>query len=95
METNSISQTWRRSLRTLAAIVFIAGIGAWLASGARVGWTQTSTVAMQRDEITGIDYPVRQAAFVAGVEVPVLASALAATFAAASFIPRRATTVRA
>jgi hypothetical protein len=44
---------------------------------------------MQHDEITGIDYPVRHAAFVAGLEVPLLAAVIAATLGGASFIRRR------
>lgn len=78
-------------LRGAAVAIFVAGLGVWLASGARLGWTQTSAVAMQRDEITGIDYPVRRAAFIAGVEVPLLGAVVAAGLAALSVLPRRAT----
>lgn len=77
-------------LRGAAVAIFVAGLGVWLASGARLGWTQTSAVAMQRDEITGIDYPVRRAAFIAGVEVPLLGAVVAAGLAALSVLPRRA-----
>ena len=78
-----------RTLRSSAVALLIAGLGVWVATGTRIGWTQTSAVTMQRDEITGIDYPVRRAAFIAGVEVPLLAVAVAAALAGVSFIPRR------
>jgi len=78
-----------RGLRAAAVVLFLAGLGIWAAAGARVGWTQTSTVAMQRDEITGIDYPVRRAAFLPGVEVPLAATALAALLASLSLIRPR------
>lgn len=86
-----------RSLRAAALAVLVAGVGTWLFHGARLGWTQTSVVTLQRDDITGIDFPVRQPAFVPGVEVPLLATATAAVFGALSLIAqrRRARPVRA
>jgi hypothetical protein len=81
-------------LRAAAVAVFLAGLGLWLAHGARLGWTQTSVVTMQRDEITGIDYPVRSDGFVAGVEVPAVGLAAAGALVALSFLPRRGTTRR-
>ena len=76
-------------LSRIALGVFVAGTSIGIAAGARVGWTQTNIVAMHHDEITGIDYPVRQAAFRPGVEVPLLASATAATLAGIAGIARR------
>jgi hypothetical protein len=78
-----------RGLRASALVLFLAGFGVWIAGGARVGWTQTSSVTMQRDEITGIDYPVRRAAFLPGVEVPLAATAVAALLASLSLIRPR------
>lgn len=78
-----------RGLRAAALILFLAGLGVWIAGGARVGWTQTSSVTLQRDEITGIDYPVRRAAFLPGVEVPLAAAAFAAVLAGLSLIRPR------
>lgn len=88
----STSSRSTRALRGAAAAIFLAGIGVWAFGGARIGWTQTSTVTMQRDDITGIDYPVRQAGFVPGVEVPLLATGLALALAGVTFLarPRRA-----
>jgi hypothetical protein len=83
------SSRFTRGLRGAAAAVLLAGIGVWAFGGAHIGWTQTSTVSIQRDDITGIDYPVRQAGFVPGVEVPLLATAVAAALAGLSFFARR------
>ena len=60
-------------LRVLAAALAVGGVGVWLATGAHRGWTRTSEVEIRRDEITGIDYPVRREKFTAGIEIPVAA----------------------
>jgi hypothetical protein len=73
----------------------ILGIGAWVATGARLGWTQTSTVTLQHDAITGIVYPVRQPAFIAGIEIPLLGTAVAAVLATVSTLYGRAAAGRA
>lgn len=85
MKTDRLS----RILRWSALAVGAAGLGVWLAAGAHWGWTQTSTVTMQRDEITGIDYPVRAAAFRPGVEIPLLATATAAMLGGIAWVSRR------
>lgn len=74
-------------IRSAALAVFGLGLIVWLFTGAHLGWTQTSKVSVQRDEITGIDYPVRQETFVAGVEVPLAAAGLAAALAGLSLLP--------
>jgi hypothetical protein len=79
-----------RALRGFAIALLLGGAGVWFATGAHVGWTQTSAVTLQRDEVTGIDFPVRRAAFVAGIEIPILAASVAAAAAGLSFLPRRA-----
>ena len=78
-----------RALRLSALIVLAGGLSVWAGSGARLGWTQTSVVNMQHDEITGIDFPVRRNAFVAGIEVPLLATAIAAVAAGLSLVAQR------
>jgi hypothetical protein len=78
-----------RGLRVFAVVVLLVGLGLWARSGARLGWTQTSIVTLQRDEITGIDFPVRRDAFVAGVEVPLLAAAVAIGAAGLSLLAQR------
>lgn len=72
-----------------------AGFGVWVTAGARIGWTQTSIVTMQHDELTGIEYPVRSAAFRPGVEVPLLATATAAMLGGIGWLARRRAIVRA
>lgn len=84
-----------RSLRLAALLVLLAGLGTWLATGRHVGWTQTSVVSVQRDEITGIDYPVRRDGFIAGLEVPAFATVLATVFASSSWLLQRRTVARA
>ena len=84
-----------RILRITAIALLFAGVGVWFATGARIGWTQTSAVTMQRDEITGIDYPLRHPAFIAGVEIPLLGAAIAATLAGISALQRRTAARRA
>lgn len=78
-------------LRLAALAVLAAGLLIWVLDGARLGWTQTSTVQMQTDEITGIEYPVHRDEFVAGIEVPALAAGLAAVLVLAGAWRRRST----
>ncbi|MFM8617961.1 MAG: hypothetical protein ACKOTE_06655 [Opitutaceae bacterium] len=75
-------------LRTLAAALAVGGVGVWLATGAHRGWTRTSEVEMRRDEITGIDYPVRREKFTAGVEIPLVALGGAALLAVGAAVLR-------
>ncbi len=81
--------TLARALRYSALLLLAGGLGTWAGSGARLGWTQTSVVTLQRDEITGIDFPVRHPAFVAGIEVPLLGAGLAALAAGLSVVVQR------
>src|SRR5689334_8563284 len=68
----------RSALRMSSVIIIVAGLGLWAVTGARLGWTQTSTTRLQTDEITGIEYPVRQPGFIAGIEIPFVAIVAAA-----------------
>lgn len=85
MRLNRLSRTLRWGALGLA----LAGLGLWLAAGARMGWTQTSIVEMQHDEITGIEYPVRRPAFIAGIEIPLGTGAAAGVLLGASLIVSR------
>ena len=91
MKTNRLSGI----LRWSALAVMALGLTVWVAAGARVGWTQTSIVTMQHDQLTGIDYPVRAAAFRPGVEIPLLATATAAMLGGIAWVARRRVAVRA
>ena len=75
-------------LRILAAALAVGGVGVWLATGAHRGWTRTSEVEMRRDEITGIDYPVRRDKFTAGIEIPFAALGGAALLAVGAALLR-------
>lgn len=82
------------ALRTISAVVLLAVLGLWAATGAHLGWTQTSKVTTQHDEVTGIDFPVREKTFVAGVEVLAVGVGFAAALATAGvFVQRRANRV--
>jgi hypothetical protein len=76
------------ALRGAAITALVITLGTWIATGSHVGWTQTSIVKIQHDEITGIDFPVRQEAFIAGVEVLAAGLAAASALAGLSFLPR-------
>jgi hypothetical protein len=58
----------KRILILLALVVAVGGLGVWFATGAHRGWSQTSVQTMQLDEITGIETPVYEDRFVAGVD---------------------------
>jgi hypothetical protein len=72
-------------LRRAALFVVAATLVTWLATGAHWGWTRTSVTEMKHDEITGIDFPVERAQFIAGVEVLALGAGLGVALGAASF----------
>lgn len=81
----------RRSalLRYAAIAALLATVVTWLGTGAHLGWTQTTLTTLQHDEITGIDYPVHRAGFVAGIEVLAAGLGVAAALAAASGVSAR------
>lgn len=83
-----------RMLRWTALAILVTGAGLWLSAGARFGWTQTSVVTLRTDQVTGIEYPVREAAFVAGVEVLLLAAATAGTLVVVAWAAARRATSR-
>ncbi|HSH15347.1 MAG TPA: hypothetical protein VLD18_04885 [Verrucomicrobiae bacterium] len=58
----------KRILVLLALVVAVGGLSVWFATGAHRGWSQTSVQTMQLDEITGIETPVYEDRFVAGVD---------------------------
>ena len=77
------------ALRIAALVVLLATVGVWVATGAHRGWTQTSKVVMHHDEITDLNYPVREKTFIAGVEVLALGAGLTAALAIAARVVRR------
>ena len=89
MQNTSRTSRLTVSLRLAAAAALLAVLGLWAGTGAHLGWTQTSKVTVQHDEITGIDYPVREETFVAGVEVLAAGLAVVAALAGASVLANR------
>lgn len=77
------------ALRIASAAVLAAALVVWFGTGAHRGWTQTSRVVVQHDEITGIDYPIREKTFVAGIEFPAAGLAASALLAAAGLLVNR------
>jgi ABC-type transporter Mla subunit MlaD len=71
-----------------AGLLLAGTLGLWAFTGASLGWTKTSRVTMHHDDVTGIDYPVHQPAFVAGVEVLAIGVAAALGFAATAMATR-------
>jgi hypothetical protein len=82
----------KTTVRIAALLTLIAVLSLWISTGAHRGWTQTSKVFVQRDEITDIDFPVRQKTFVAGVEILLAGAGLSAALFGTSFLVNRRTT---
>lgn len=59
----------KKSLQAVAALVALAAVGIWLATGAHRGWTKTQVEKITVDEITGIEGRSYDKQFVAGVEL--------------------------
>lgn len=78
-----------RALRIAALAALVGALALWVGTGANLGWTKTSRIVTRHDEITGIDYPVHEKAFVAGIEVPVAGLLAAGTLAAAGLFAAR------
>src|SRR5678816_4754190 len=75
-----------QGLRIAAIVALLTTLAVWIGTGSHVGWTQTTITTLQHDDVTGIDYPVHQSGFIAGVEVLAIGVVTAAVLAAASFI---------
>jgi hypothetical protein len=58
----------RRLLILLALVVAGGGLGIWFATGAHPGWSKTRVQKIAVDEITGIETPVYEDRFIAGVD---------------------------
>lgn len=79
----------KRILILLALVVAVGGLGVWFATGAHRGWSQTSVQTIQLDEITGIETPVYEDRFVAGVDFLGAALLGAGALAASSLFFRK------
>lgn len=83
------------ALRSGAFVVLGATLIIWIATGRHLGWTQTTITTLHTDEFTGIEYPVHQPGFVAGVEVLAIGIAVATALGALSWFAHRRARARA
>jgi hypothetical protein len=56
MKSSSSARTF---LRVAAVLVLAGAFGTWLATGSHRGWTQTLSIELQVDEVTGLTYPYK------------------------------------
>lgn len=83
--------SFRTITRLLALFVLSTCLSWWWFSGADMGWTKTYVTIPATDEITGIQYEVKQEKFVPGVDFVAVGIGLSFGIFAASFLlsPRR------
>ena len=79
----------RRGLQLLAALVILAAVITWMATGANRGWTKTSVPVKTLDQVTGIEGITYQPKFLPGVDFLGAAFGGAVLLAGASFIFRK------
>jgi hypothetical protein len=79
----------KTALRTLAAVLALATVAAWLATGANRGWTKTSREIRTLDEITGIEGISHEKAFLPGVDFVGAGLLAAMVCAGAAFLFRK------
>ena len=78
--------SFRTLTRLLALIILSTCLSWWWFSGADMGWTKTYVTIPATDEITGIQYEVKQEKFVPGVDFLVAGIGLSLGSFAASFL---------
>ena len=83
--------SFRTITRLLALFVLSTCLSWWWFSGADMGWTKTYVTIPATDEITGIQYEVKQEKFVPGVDFVAAGIGLSFGIFAASFLlsPRK------
>jgi hypothetical protein len=82
----------KQMLRIVAAVLVVAALGSWLATGANRGWTKTSVPVKRTDEITGITVDDYQKRFAPGVDFLGAALLGSAVMFGASFLFRKTQT---
>jgi hypothetical protein len=78
--------SFRTITRLLALFLLSTCLSWWWFSGADVGWTKTYVTIPATDEITGIQYEVKQEKFVPGVDFVAAGIGLSFGIFAASFL---------
>lgn len=77
-------------LRTVAALLLLAAVCTWLATGANRGWTKTSVFEEKTDAVTGLTYRVEKPhQFVPGLDFLAVAIVASGALAGLSFFFRR------
>ena len=79
----------KKVIQVLAALVVVASLGVWLATGANRGWTKTSVEKTVVDEVTGIEGRTYERRFVPGVDALTLGLIGAGVLAGVSFLIRK------
>ena len=86
-----MNASMRRTFQAVAALIALAAVATWLATGAHRGWSKTSVQKMTVDEVTGIESPSYEKKFVAGVDFLGAALLAAAATAGISLLFRKQT----
>jgi hypothetical protein len=79
----------KQILRIVAAILILAALGMWVATGANRGWTKTSVPVKKTDEVTGITVDDYQKRFVPGIDFLGVALLGSVFLAGTSFLFRK------
>jgi hypothetical protein len=79
----------KRTLRLVAVLVALGGLGFWLAAGANAGWTKNRVEKRTVDEVTGIEAVRFENKFVPGVDYLGGIAVGAGALVAVSFLIRR------
>ncbi|MGK0237057.1 MAG: hypothetical protein ACKVGW_05445 [Verrucomicrobiia bacterium] len=77
-------------LRIAGPVIFLIGISIWMTGGARAGFSNTSIVYVEIDEITGIESKKYEDGFVPGLEFMAIGFfGFAVTLGAAAFFENK------
>ena len=78
--------SFRTLARLLALFILSTCLSWWWFSGANMGWTKTYLTIPATDEVTGIQYEVKEEKFVPGVDFLVLGTGLSFVIFATTFL---------
>ena len=76
----------RTAARLLALFILSTCLSWWWFSGADMGWTKTYITIPAMDEITGIQYEVKQQNFVPGIDFVAVGTGLSFVIFATTFL---------
>lgn len=78
--------SFRTLTRLLALFILSTCLSWWWFSGANMGWTKTYLTIPATDEVTGIQYEVKEEKFVPGVDFLALGTGLSFVIFASTFL---------